>query len=81
MSEDPTQIDLRTILEAINAIGVELHQLRTQVERLEAKMNERFERIEVRLDKVEDSMTVLSGDVVQVRSAILRLRREEEQPA
>jgi hypothetical protein len=78
MSQDPTQIDLRTILEAINAIGVELHQFRTQTEKrfeaLETAMNERF-------DDLEGSVTVLSGDVVQIRSAILRLKREEEQPA
>jgi tetrahydromethanopterin S-methyltransferase subunit G len=34
-----------------------------------------------RFDDLEGRITVLSGDVVQIRSAILRLKREEEQHA
>lgn len=65
MSQDPTQIDLRTVLEAINAIGVELHQFREEVnkrfEELEAAMNERF-------DDLDNRMALLAGDVLKVRA-------------
>jgi hypothetical protein len=70
MSENPTQPTLKTILEAINAIGVELHELRVEMnarfERLEAEMSERF-------DDLDGRMEVLAGDVVKVRARVGRI--------
>jgi hypothetical protein len=66
MSEDPTQITLRTVLEAVNEVSVELRQFRAEVEkrfeRLEAAMSEGF-------DDLDKRMAVLAGDVIKVRSA------------
>jgi len=74
VSEDPTQITLRTVLEAVNALGVELHNFRTEV-------NERFERLEAevkeRFDSIEESINVLSGDVTRLRSRTLQVRLHE----
>ena len=66
MGEDPTQITLRTVLEAVNEVSVELRQFRAEVEkrfeRLEAAMSEGF-------DDLDKRMAVLAGDVIKVRSA------------
>lgn len=78
MSEDPTQITLRTVLEAINGIGVELHQFREEVRGLQTGVERRLDRLETgqlslheemqdRLRSLESSINVLSGDVTRLR--------------
>lgn len=69
MSQDPTEITLRTVLDAINEVSVELHNFRAEVnerfERLETEMNERF-------DDLDERMEVLAGDVVKARARAKR---------
>jgi hypothetical protein len=76
MSEDPTQITFRTILEAINSLGVELHNFRAAIEKrfekLDATMNERF-------DDLDDRINVLAGDIVTLRAREVATKRIKEQ--
>jgi hypothetical protein len=65
MSEDPTQISLRTVLEAVNAIGVELHNFREEMQEFRAT-------VEVKLDDLDEQISILAGDVTKVRARILR---------
>jgi hypothetical protein len=68
MSENTTQISLRTVLEAINSVGVELHKFREE-------MREFRENVETRLDDLDERMNVLAGDVVKVRAREGAIRR------
>ncbi len=84
MGEDPTQITLRTVLEAINSLGIELHNFRVEVEKKFAEVEKRFERLEAtmseRLDSVEGSINVLSGDVTRLRSRSFKIARPSDEP-
>ena len=71
MSEDPTQISLRTVLEAINSLGVELHNFREE-------MREFRDNIEAKLDDMDERMNVLAGDVVKVRAREATIKRLKE---
>ncbi|HEV7378022.1 MAG TPA: hypothetical protein VGN95_25300 [Pyrinomonadaceae bacterium] len=75
MSEDPTQISLRTVLEAINSLGVELHNFRAETEK-------RFGQLEAvisaRLETIESSINVLSGDVTRLRASKIDRAKIEE---
>lgn len=79
MSEDPTQLTQRTILEAINTIGVELHNFRALVERRFEEVNTSLSvthteilnlraEVNIRFDELEESLSVLAGDVVKLRA-------------
>jgi hypothetical protein len=85
MSEDPTQISLRTVLEAVNSLGVELHNLGVELHSLGVELNnfrqemkEFRENVEAKLDDIDERMNVLSGDVVKVRAREAALNRSLE---
>ncbi|HKR02006.1 MAG TPA: hypothetical protein VJT09_15100 [Pyrinomonadaceae bacterium] len=71
MSEDTTQITLRTVLEAINALGVELHNFR-------AEMQGFREAVEVRPEEIESSLDILASDVLRVRARESLARKNQE---
>lgn len=62
MSENPTQPALKTVLEAVNAIGVELHQFRAAVE--------------IRLDKIHSEVKETHSELYALRAEFRELKAE-----
>jgi hypothetical protein len=75
MSEDPTQISLRTVLEAVNSLGVEVHNLGVELNHFRQEMKEFRESVETKLDEIDERMNVLAGDIVKVRAREALMRR------
>ena len=60
--EAVTKPTLKTILEAVNAIGVELHQFRTDVD--------------IRLDKMEGFAYKTRSELMELRADVKEFRKE-----
>jgi hypothetical protein len=87
--EAPTQPTLKTILEAINGLGVELHQFRAAVEDRFKAVEDRFTQVNTevsalrqemnaRFDELDKSMYILAGDVVKIRARLTTVLADEE---
>jgi hypothetical protein len=74
MDEAPTQPTLKTILEAVNAVGVELHQYRTEMEI-------RLDRMESFAHKTHSELLALRADVNELKQEFNEFRSQFKQPA
>ena len=72
--EAVTKPTLETILEAINAIGVELHQFRTDVD-------VRLDRMESFAHQTRSELLDLRADVKELRKEFNEFRSQFKQPA
>jgi DNA repair ATPase RecN len=81
MSENPTQPTLKTIMDAVNAIGVELHQFRTTTEKRLEKIEARLDKIEIRMDRIESMALETRADLRELRAEFTEFRSQFKQPA
>ncbi len=89
--ETPTQPTLKTVLEAINSLGVELHQFRvavedrfkqvdTEVRAARSEVSVLRQEMNERFDDLDERMEVLAGDVIKARARSKRLAVKTEPP-
>lgn len=76
MSEDPTHITMRTVLEAVNALGVELHNFRGEMQEFRAETNRRFDDLERKIDVLNRDMLQLRADYAGLDRRVSRLEPE-----
>jgi predicted nucleic acid-binding Zn-ribbon protein len=68
-ADAPTQPLLSEILDAVNGLGVELHQFR-------AEANKRFEKLEIRLDRIDGEVKFVHSEILNLRADMKELRAE-----
>ncbi len=78
MSEDSTQITLRTVLEAINAVSVELHQFREYADARFNQIDAEFKSVRSEIsdlrEEMNDKFSDLSGKISVLNNDVLSLR-------
>lgn len=84
MSEDPTQEmrqpTLQEVLEAVNALGIELHSFRTTMEKrldeMSTEMKAGFRNVERKVDVLNREMLQLKADYEGLDQRVSRLEPE-----
>ncbi|HKQ53884.1 MAG TPA: hypothetical protein VJT74_16030 [Pyrinomonadaceae bacterium] len=79
--EAVTKPNLKTILEAVNAIGVELHQLGVELHQFRTDVDIRLDRIEGFAHQTRSELLDLRADVKELRKEFNEFRSQFKQPA